>query len=41
MATKVIFADAILKEKGVQKKKFDTNAFSEVVQKFFLEHDVK
>ena len=41
MATKVIFADAILKEKGVLKKKFDTNAFSEVVQKFFLEHDVK
>lgn len=41
MATKVIFADAILKKKGVQKKKFDTNAFSDVVQKFFMEHDVK
>lgn len=41
MATKVIFADAILKKKGVLKKRFDINAFSEVVQKFFLEHDVK
>lgn len=39
MATKVIFADSILKAKGIKKKQFDTNAFSEVVQKFFLESE--
>lgn len=40
MATKVIFADNILKQKGIKKKEFDTAAFNEVIQKFFMEHDV-
>lgn len=40
MATKVIFADNILKQKGIKKKEFDTAAFNDVIQKFFMEHDV-
>ena len=40
MATKVIFADNILKQKGIKKKEFDTASFNEVIQKFFMEHDV-
>lgn len=38
MPRKVITADAILRMKGIEKKNFDTNAFNEVVQDFFLSH---
>lgn len=41
MATKVIFADSILKSKGIKKKQFDTNVFNEVVKNFFMEHEAK
>ena len=41
MTTKVIFADSILKSKGIKKKQFDTNVFNEVVKNFFMEHEAK
>nr|DAU36144.1 MAG TPA: hypothetical protein [Caudoviricetes sp.] len=41
MATKVIFADSILKSKGIKKKQFDTGVFNEVVKNFFMEHEAK
>jgi hypothetical protein len=41
MATKIISADKILMKKGVKRKEFDTNAFSELVGTFFETHEVK
>lgn len=38
---KVIFADAILKQKGIEKKTFDTSKFNDVVQNYFLTHEAK
>lgn len=38
---KVIFADAILKQKGIEKKTFDTSKFNDVVLNFFLTHEAK
>ena len=38
---KVIFADNILKRKGIEKRNFDTSAFNEVVEKFFMNNDAK
>ena len=41
MAKKVIFADNILRAKGIEKAKFDTSKLNELVEKFFLDHDAK
>lgn len=41
MAKKVIFADNILKAKGIKKAKFDTSELNELVEKFFMNHDAK
>lgn len=38
MAKKVIFADNILKKKGIVKKSFDTGELNELVEKFFMEN---
>lgn len=38
MAKKVIFADNILKQKGIVKKSFDTGELNELVEKFFMEN---
>lgn len=40
-ATKIISAADILKKKGVAQKEMDMNAFNEVVENFFLTHEVK
>lgn len=41
MAKKVIFADNILKAKGIEKAKFDTSELNELVEDFFMNHDAK
>lgn len=41
MAKKVIFADNILRAKGIEKAKFNTSELNELVEKFFLDHDAK
>lgn len=38
MAKKVIFADNILKKKGIVKKSFDTGELNELVENFFMEN---
>ena len=40
-ATKMISAADILKKKGIAQKEMDMNAFNEVVENFFLTHEVK
>lgn len=40
-ATKIISATDILKEKGVEQRKMNMNAFNEVVANFFMTHEVK
>lgn len=36
--TKVIFADNILRKKGIEKKNFDTSELNTLVEKFFMEN---
>lgn len=36
MAKKVIFADSILKAKGIEKKSFNTGELNELIEQFFL-----
>lgn len=38
---KVIFADNILKKKGIEKKNFKSEELNEIIERFFLEHDAK
>ena len=41
MAKKVIFADNILRAKGIEKAKFNTSELNELVEDFFMNHDAK
>lgn len=39
MAKKVIFADNILRAKGISKRNFDTSELNELVEDFFMTHE--
>lgn len=41
MAKKVIFADSILRAKGIEKKTFNTGELNELVENFFMTHEPK
>ena len=39
MAKKVIFADNIIRAKGISKRNFDTSELNELVEDFFMTHE--